>query len=61
MEKQRAEDQKNIALLTARIGTQETIRKWAEDNAKRFDAIESQVREQTNEAIFVSFYKTKKF
>ena len=50
MERQRVNDQKNLALLTARVSAQETSRKLAEDSARRMDAIESQVREQTNEA-----------
>ena len=61
MKRQRWEDQKNIALLAANLAKideyivrtapeHERTRKWAEDNAKRLDALEGQVREQTNEA-----------
>ena len=42
--------EKSLEELTARVSAQETGRKWSEDNAKRLDAIESQVREQTKEA-----------
>ena len=42
--------EKNLEELIARVSAQETSRKWAEDSAKRLDAIESQVREQTKEA-----------
>ena len=60
MAKQRAEDT-HIARLTAHMAKTEAYfektspehdrtRKWAEDNAKRLDALEGQVREQTNEA-----------
>ena len=47
----------NLEELTARVWAQEASREWAEDNAKRLDAIEAQVRQQTNEAKEYAFNK----
>ena len=61
MKQQRLEDHKYVALVAENLSKAEAYlartspehdqtRMWAEDNAKRLDALEGQVREQTKEA-----------
>ena len=48
MEARSLEDRHKLAQLSAILGAD---RKWTSDNAKRIDAIEGQVRDQTNKAM----------
>ena len=55
MEARSLQDRQKLAQLSAVVGADRAasglVHKWASDNAKRVDAIESQVRDQTNQAM----------